>query len=528
MSLNLKLNSPPFLFIGSGFSIRYLGAPSWHELLSKYCIDENKPIEFYLSKNNSDYPSVGSEIARDYFGYWWEQYGKTSKKDKYKEILSSEDIPIKIDISEYLNNLTDDFSEEKLTHELSLEIKKFKQASITGIVTTNWDCLPEKLLPNFSSFTGEDSLLLGKSYFLNEIYKIHGSSKQPNTMILTKNDYDGFNKKYPYLSAKLLSIFIENPVVFIGYSMRDKNINKIFSQMATCMNQEKINSILSNNIYFLERHEKNIEKIEDSTMEIKDVNSSTDISFPIKKIYLNNFGILYESLEKIKTKIPLRIVRAMQEQIYSISKNADVDDLPAIKVIDEEQINDPRFNIKEIEFIVGIGIIKSMGYSVIKKELLFLDVLTEKSKYEPEKILSFTIPFLAERTLFLPIFKYLKMVGIDSMEKFENQPYGNKIHEIANAVKDIKPATIPHYKKEEYVKQEIINLKNLYDHEKNKEKFLEYGRTFLLESKYCDCDVISIGQSLLPAEKNSTNLNKFFCTYDLLSNGKWFNPCMSN
>ena len=45
----------PFLFIGSGFSRRYLGLEDWKELLSKLCVT-GRPLEYYLAKANSIYP----------------------------------------------------------------------------------------------------------------------------------------------------------------------------------------------------------------------------------------------------------------------------------------------------------------------------------------------------------------------------------------------------------------------------------------------------------------------------------------
>ena len=64
------------------------------------------------------------------------------------------------------------------------------------------------------------------SYCIGEIYKIHGCIHQPETMILTDDDYNDFSKRNTYLAAKLITIFLEHPIIFLGYSISDPNIQK--------------------------------------------------------------------------------------------------------------------------------------------------------------------------------------------------------------------------------------------------------------------------------------------------------------
>lgn len=60
----------PFLFLGSGFSRRYLGLEDWRGLLSKFCV-AGKPFEYYLSAANGNYPKVAALLAKDFNEYWW-------------------------------------------------------------------------------------------------------------------------------------------------------------------------------------------------------------------------------------------------------------------------------------------------------------------------------------------------------------------------------------------------------------------------------------------------------------------------
>ena len=84
---------------------------------------------------------------------------------------------------------------------------------LDGIITTNWDDTAERVLPQFTSYIGQEQLIFSSTYSVGEIYKIHGSYRDPKSLVLTEDDYDDFSKKNPYLAAKLITIFIEHPVV---------------------------------------------------------------------------------------------------------------------------------------------------------------------------------------------------------------------------------------------------------------------------------------------------------------------------
>ena len=55
-----------------------------------------------------------------------------------------------------------------------------------------------------------------------------------------KTDDISFEKKNPYLAAKLLTIFTEHPIIFIGYSLTDENILKILNSIAQCLTSDNL------------------------------------------------------------------------------------------------------------------------------------------------------------------------------------------------------------------------------------------------------------------------------------------------
>ncbi|ENX45081.1 TPA: hypothetical protein R7S05_004284 [Acinetobacter baumannii] len=56
--------SAPFLFIGSGFSRRYLDLPDWKGLLSQFAT--SMPFDSYLGTAGNDLPKAALALAEDF------------------------------------------------------------------------------------------------------------------------------------------------------------------------------------------------------------------------------------------------------------------------------------------------------------------------------------------------------------------------------------------------------------------------------------------------------------------------------
>jgi hypothetical protein len=206
-------HSAPFLFAGAGLSRRYLGLESWVGLLRRYADEVDRPYEYYRATANGILPAVASAIAADMHERWWNEDRYVESRRLFASAAVRRDSALKIEISRHLAS-----SIERLPVEgpLAREIDKLRSIVVDGIVTTNYDPLLEMLFPDFRVFIGQDELLFSDPQGIGEIYKIHGSHDAPNSLVLTAEDYDRFRQRNPYLAAKLLTIFVEHPVVFVG------------------------------------------------------------------------------------------------------------------------------------------------------------------------------------------------------------------------------------------------------------------------------------------------------------------------
>ncbi len=74
------------------------------------------------------------------------------------------------------------------------------------------------------------------------VYKIHGCVSDIQNIIITEEDYERFDKRYELIRAQLLSLFIHNPIIFIGYSISDVNIKNILKTIFMCIEPNSKNA----------------------------------------------------------------------------------------------------------------------------------------------------------------------------------------------------------------------------------------------------------------------------------------------
>lgn len=404
--------SAPFLFLGSGFTKHYLNTPTWEELLSRFA---SKHINaYYTSLGTYDLSVIASEIAKEENKSFWDLPNDNKFKQSFQDKAISTSSVLKYKIATFLKELTHNSIPEKYTEELEL----LKTINIDGIITTNWDDLIEILLPKLTKYVGQEELIFSSVLNIGEIYKVHGCVYQPETMVLTKEDYNGFNDKNTYLAAKLITIFIEHPIVFIGYSINDSNIKEILSSIVKRLNQEKIKK-LQNNLFFVEW---NPDENSDFMIQPHDITMEHGFILPVTRIITHEYKPVYECLATFERGIPTHLLRLYKKQFYEIvfseKPEKQLYALPG-KDIDVTP---------NIQVVYGFGAIdkykSAVGYTGLKAINLFRDIVDNNGNYEHEIILTKTIPELRKNTKFIPCYKYLKAVGIISDETYNNNKLG--------------------------------------------------------------------------------------------------------
>lgn len=390
----------PFLFIGSGISRRYIDLENWEQLLTKYAKLIGKPFSFYRSSANGDYAKAGSLIAEDFHDYWY-KIATPEQMIRNEKILLHQSSPLKIEISNYLKEKSlQTVNDSQLNEELEL----LKSSTIDGIITTNYDALIDNLFSDYKVYIGQDELLNSAPQMIAEIYKIHGSCLSPNSLVLTSEDYEEFSENKPYLTAKLLTIFIEHPIIFLGYSLNDKNIRNILDSVISCLNAENLKKLEKQLIFIEWDREKKGNKI------YSYYSTSGGRSIPITIIRTDDFSCIFRALGLLERRLSPKMYRLFKEQLYEIvAKNDPQDklDVNFVEITDEEKM-------KTVRFAIGFGkdpSVPSIGYDSINVTHLFQNLIFNDLKCDPEKILKFTLPSVLRGRKYVPIFKFLRQAN---------------------------------------------------------------------------------------------------------------------
>ncbi len=310
----------PILFIGSGFTKRYAKGPNWEELLgllAKNCPLIDKDFAYYKQAHGNDLTKIGSVFSQLYHEWAWNA-GRKNFPQEYFAANTSSDIFIKHAVADILAPLGPDAKGSYGSPELDAEITALKAISAHAIVTTNYDEVIEPLFPDYERVISQQ--ILRKPFLaIGEIFKIHGCRSAPDTIVINEADYQRFEDDHKYLSAKLLTYFIEHPLIFIGYRASDPNIKKILSDVDRMIRAQEYE--LVPNIYILEWDETQDEKSYPPRDKVLAV--TPDRNIRIKSITAKSFEWVFRAfgqagnLEKIDTKL----LRALMARAVSLVRS---------------------------------------------------------------------------------------------------------------------------------------------------------------------------------------------------------------
>lgn len=343
----------PFLFVGSGLSKRYMGTEKWDELLRVFCTEfsgNEFQYDVYANKvDEEDYygqqPAIAYLLEKDYNNEVLTSDKYYDFRERHKDELKGKVSALKIAISEHLSDckIPDDNEELKL-------LEKLAKRSVSGIITTNYDNLLDKLFPKFDKYIGQEELIFANITGIGEIYKIHGDITVPSSLVLTSKDYENFEEKLDAL---------KNRMIFVEYS--------------------------------------ETEKISEFSMQFENGNN-----VKMNCIFTNDFVQIYNAVLSIKSKYNPSVLRLLRKDIYELANSSK----PTERIVATgfENLDD----ISEAEqFILGVGVAKN-GH-MIKAEQLYEDIVFDNQYFNFDLVVEEYLPdLLKNNSGGLPMYKYLK------------------------------------------------------------------------------------------------------------------------
>ncbi|MBQ8813359.1 MAG: SIR2 family protein [Lachnospiraceae bacterium] len=434
----------PVLFIGSGLSRRYLyNFPDWESLLQLSFQQVNSDpyyygqyVEKFNRDNLSDFEKnvrLASVIENDFNAAFY------ARKVQIKIGNPKNPAWVKQGISPYKMFLVSFFKKLNVNRDPALqeEIEKFRllKNKISAVITTNYDCfLEEEVFKNdYQVFCHQNELFSSDSYNIAEIYKIHGSITDAKSIIITERDYDNFNASRKLIIAKMLTLFAESPIIFMGYSFTDENIQHIIEDFLGCLTARELKDI-SNHFIFIS-YKKGEMRLKENKRTLFTANK---VEIPITEIETDNFSLVYDKLNKIVPGIAASRIRATRKIVKKIVDESVASEAAESIIVGLDDLENIDTSSKPLAIAIGYrdDILNKIGYGVVSVETILEDILFDNKKLNADNMCFErfrAIPY----THLIPVFKYVSACSTPIAEGSKLADYIER----RNSVEKIIPKT---------------------------------------------------------------------------------------
>lgn len=400
----------PILFIGSGITKRYLETPSWDDLLKKFWNKTSKSKNTYYAEYDilndryegdtfKIYTELAYELEREYNIEFFNGDENLQKESNLSpEVAHTSHIsPFKMALANYFSEKIEGLNEQNYEFDLFIDVLK----KANTIITTNYDQFLEKSLNDDTQcvFKGIDLKNLSKDRRV--LLKIHGSVEDPNSMVLTKNDYKKLNNSYSGLliTSEIMERLRSSTILFLGYSLTDHDVQAFLKTVFSGL--EFSNEDMLKRIAFI-NYKKGQREIEDK-IEI------TNNNIPITVFETDNYSDIYNQLLTLKPVT--KLMNGFQDQkhygiffrfgVDKLEQNfsLEMDSSRIFEYTDQTLINSysDLHKLKDIPWIVG-GEYSAPQYSekniLCIAQLQSIDKVNRGYRFSFKKIADFSWKFL--------------------------------------------------------------------------------------------------------------------------------------
>lgn len=324
----ISKNEFPILFIGSGISKRYLQEfPSWVKLLELFWQELNEPTDFYGQYNILKTRIIGENpgVSTKEIEYLTNTKFTTLINTKYNKMFNEGGIIIDgfstkdsfdTGIPPFKMSIVNKFSSYQIEDDLSDELELYKKALLKSqiIITTNYDTFIEDKYNSESQYGIKK--YVGQSGFFEEtvgyaeLYKIHGCVTKPQSIVITENDYINYDQNSILISAKVISMLLNSPIIFFGYSLTDLNVRKYIKDFASSIGVDDAVSLEDKLIV--------IDWAEGEDRLLEEVIYDPELKCRFTYIRTDNYSAIYEYIHRINQGVAPSEIRKFKHIIKQI------------------------------------------------------------------------------------------------------------------------------------------------------------------------------------------------------------------
>ncbi|MBY0202014.1 SIR2 family protein [Paenibacillus cucumis (ex Kampfer et al. 2016)] len=357
-------NEFPIVFIGSGISKRFLNDfPDWPTLLAEFWVKAGMQ-NFYgelnnvLSRVKSEYPEFNDrEVEHEAYI----QIGATletifNQRFNDGEILIEGFTPhdsFKTKLSPFKKAVANRFLSYSLRDGMEVEYESFvKMIRKTQIIlTTNYDTFVEDSYNSLG--TNQIKKFIGQKGFFTEtfnyaeLYKLHGCAQSPSDIVLAKEDYNKFDKNSVLISAKIISMMLTSPIIFMGYSLTDVNVRKIISDFSSSLSDAEV-QLLEERLILLEWSEGEQGLVEE-------VLNDRDLGCKLKVIKTDNYGLVFDKISSVNQGVTPSEVRKYQHVIKQLIVDRGRKGSLNSLLVSPVQLEDIEERIGDGKLVVALG-----------------------------------------------------------------------------------------------------------------------------------------------------------------------------
>lgn len=208
-------------------------------------------------------------------------------------------------------------------------------------------------------------------------------------------------RKSAYLSSKILTLFLERPIIFLGYSVSDPNIRRILRSISECLENSQLDQLKKRLIFIEWTEDPKKEGISERQFDFD--NGKTII---MENIKLFDYSLLYSAILDNTVKYDVKALRRIKSQLYELVKT----NKPTEKLYVATNIDDDS---QDVDFVVGVGVygkFGKVGYRGIKAEELYLYAIDQSDlQYDDDMILKEAIPYLYNGRTIWPVRQFVSL-----------------------------------------------------------------------------------------------------------------------